>query len=118
MTQDLTKMGNETIDALVEDMLQQKDTLERALPQPFGATEAPMQLRLQKFAQAMQTGPPAFAALVKVFGRRQVVEEFLELYPELIKAVRGATTAAQGGVNGAQESVDTTGVEGDEGSIG
>ena len=105
MTQDLTKMGNEAIGALVEDMLQQKDTLEKALPQPFGATEAPMQLRLQRFAQAVQTGPPAFAALVKVFGRKQVVKETLELYPELLKAVRGSV-AAQGSVNGAQESVD------------
>ena len=115
MTQDLTRMGNETIDALVEDMIQQKDTLERALPQPFGATEAPMQLRLQKFAQAIQTGPSAFIALRKVFGRHQVVKEFLELYPELLKAVRGSVSA-QGSVSGAQESVDTTGDQGDEGS--
>ncbi len=114
MTQDLTRMGNETIDALVGDMLSQKDTLEKALPQPFGATEAPMQLRLQRFAQAVQGGPQAFAALIKVFGRKQVVKETLELYPELLKAVRGSV--APGGVNGGQESADTTGVAGDEGS--
>ena len=117
MTQDLTKMGNETIDALVEDMIQQKETLERALPQPFGATEAPMQLRLQRFNAAMMEGPPAFAALIKVFGRAQVVREFKELYPAWKKAAAGAAALA-GSVNGAQASVDTTGVAGDEGSVG
>ncbi len=86
---DLTKMGNEVVDALVGDLVQQKETLEAALPQPFGVTEAPMAVRLQRYSRSLT--PEAMRALVKVFGRRQVVKEVLELHPELMKAVHGAT---------------------------
>jgi hypothetical protein len=80
--------AEEVEEALFQDLVATHGEVEKTMPRPFGAKDAPMETRLEHFHEA--ANPVGLSALRKVYGPAVVAREVLELWPKYKERIVGS----------------------------
>lgn len=105
----LGEIGERVADGIVKEGLRRLEQIEKSIPRPLGATDSPLDVRLERFnrlqavdqmgrerqeqlmaegnvEEAQRWGPVGTSALSKLYGRKAVAQEYNELHPLWKKA--------------------------------